>query len=126
MRDMDAEIKSIRRGLTTQNYPFNRTLCKEVLPGVCMKTGASLSFVNYIVYRYFFTISPMKGAPEMFTLPVYVGIDYHTNTLQICVMNQQRKILANQSVENDPEAVFKIVAIYGSNVHVALEACTGV
>jgi len=61
----------------------------------------------------------------VFDLPVYVGIDYHTNTLQVCVMNQQRKILANQSVENNPEAVFRIVTPFGSNVHVAIEACTG-
>jgi transposase len=61
----------------------------------------------------------------MHNLPVFIGIDYHTNTLQVCVMDQQRKILANQSVENDPEAVFKIVAPFGSNVHVAIEACNG-
>ena len=61
----------------------------------------------------------------MFNLPVYVGIDYHTHTLQVCVMNQQRKILANQSVENNPEAVFNIVAPFGNNVHAAIEACNG-
>jgi len=40
----------------------------------------------------------------MLTLPVFVGIDYHTYSIQVCVMNQQGKILANQSVPNDPEA----------------------
>ena len=62
----------------------------------------------------------------MFSLPVFVGIDYHTNTIQVCVMDQQRKILANQAVANDPEAVFRIVAPFGSNVHAAIEASTGV
>jgi len=47
----------------------------------------------------------------MFNLPVFVGIDYHTNTLQVCVMNQQRKILVNQSVEHSPESVFPIWAV---------------
>ena len=61
----------------------------------------------------------------MFNLPVFVGIDYHTNTLQVCVMDSQRKILANQSVANSAEAVFRIVATFGSNVHVAIEACNG-
>ena len=61
----------------------------------------------------------------MLNLPVFVGIDYHTTTIQVCVMDQQRHILANQSVENSSEAVFRIVAPFGSNVHVAIEACNG-
>jgi len=55
----------------------------------------------------------------MFNVPVYVAIDYHTHTLQVCIMDSQRKILANQSVANDPETVFNLIAIYGNNVHVA-------
>jgi len=62
----------------------------------------------------------------MFNLPLFVGLDYHTHTIQVCVMNQQRQILVNQSVANDPEAVFRLVAPFGSNVHVAIEASTGV
>ena len=60
----------------------------------------------------------------MFNLPIYVGLDYHTNTIQVCVMDQQRRILANQSVENSAEAVFRVVAPFGSNVNVAIEAWT--
>jgi transposase len=62
----------------------------------------------------------------MFNLPVFVGIDYHTHPIQVCVMDQQRKILINQSVDNDPAAVFRLVAPFGSNVHAAIEASTGV
>jgi transposase len=62
----------------------------------------------------------------MFNLPVFVGIDYHTKTIQVCVMDSQRKILANQSVANDPESVFRVVAPFGSNVSAAIEASTGV
>ena len=61
----------------------------------------------------------------MFNLPVFVGIDYHQKVVQVCVMDQQRKILANQSVGNDPEAVLRVVAPFGSNVHAAIEASTG-
>ena len=61
----------------------------------------------------------------MFNLPIFVGIDYHTHTLQVCVIDQQKKILANQSVENHAEAVFRIVAPFGTHVHVAIEACNG-
>ena len=62
----------------------------------------------------------------MFNLPLFVGIDYHTHVLQVCVMDQQRKILVNQSVPNDPEAVFRLVAPFGTNVFAAIEASTGV
>jgi transposase len=61
----------------------------------------------------------------MFNLAVYVGIDYHQQTIQVCIMDSQRKILANQSVDNDPKAVFRVIAPFCSNVHVAIESCTG-
>ena len=62
----------------------------------------------------------------MFNLPVFVGIDYHTHIIQVCVMNQQGKILVNQSVPNDPESVFRVVAPFGNNISAAIEARTGV
>lgn len=62
----------------------------------------------------------------MLNLPVFVGIDYHQKVIQVCVMDQQKKILTNQTVENDPEAVFRVVAPFGSNVYAAIEASTGV
>ena len=46
----------------------------------------------------------------MFSLPVFVGLDYHQKVIQVCVMDQTRKILANQSVENDPATVLRYVA----------------
>ena len=58
----------------------------------------------------------------MFNLPVFVGLDYHTKTIQVCVMDQKGKILANQSVANDLHAVFRVVAPYGNNVYAAIEA----
>ena len=61
----------------------------------------------------------------MFSLPVFVGLDYHQKVIQVCVMDQTRKILANQSVENDPAAVLRVVAPFGANVHAAIEASTG-
>ena len=61
----------------------------------------------------------------MFNLPIYVGLDYHLNTIQVCVMNQQRKILLNTSVANDASQVYKIIIPFGSNVSAAIEACSG-
>jgi transposase len=62
----------------------------------------------------------------MSSLPVFVGIDYHQNVIQVCMMDQNRKILANQSVPNNPGAVFQVVGACGSHVRVAIEASTGV
>jgi len=64
----------------------------------------------------------------MFKSPVFVGLDYHLHVIQVCVMDQTRKILLNQSVGNSPDAVHRIVSLFGSgdNVKVAIEASTGV
>jgi transposase len=61
----------------------------------------------------------------MFNLPIFVGLDYHQKIVQVCVMDQNRNILLNQAIENAPEAVLRVVAPYGSNVHAAIEACAG-
>ena len=90
-----------------------------------MKIGASFSFVRYS-YLMIFYPTQQKGAPEMLNLPVFIGIDYHQKVIQVCVMDHQRKILANHSVENSPESVFRVVAPFGSNVRAAIEASTGV
>ena len=57
----------------------------------------------------------------MFSLPIFVGLDYHQKVIQVCVMDQTRKILANQSVENDPAAVLRVVAPFSGNVHAAID-----
>jgi len=41
-------------------------------------------------------------------------------------MNQQGNILVNQSVPNDPESVFRVVAPFGKNISAAIETSTGV
>ena len=42
----------------------------------------------------------------MYNLPVFVGLDYHQNVIQVCVMDQNRKILVNQAVGNDPNSFY--------------------
>ena len=34
----------------------------------------------------------------MLSLPIFFGLDYHQNSIQVCVMDQNRKILVHQSV----------------------------
>ena len=42
---------------------------------VCMKTGDSLFSMS--------SIEP-KEAPKTFSLPVFVGLDYHRKSIQVC------------------------------------------
>jgi len=61
----------------------------------------------------------------MTTLPVYVGLDYHQSSIQVCVMDAAGKVLVNRSCENRRQAVMEAVASVGKPVRVAIEACTG-
>ena len=59
------------------------------------------------------------------SLVLFVGIDYHQDTIQVCVMNRQGKVLRNRACGNDWRAVRQIVAARGRRVRVAIEACCG-
>jgi len=61
----------------------------------------------------------------MFTVPVFVGLDYHQSTIQVCVMDASGKVLANRACQNRWQAVRDLVAAVGVPVRVAIEACTG-
>jgi transposase len=54
-----------------------------------------------------------------------VGIDYHQDSVQVCVLDGQGKRLANRSVENEASAVGRLARQHGRPVRVALEACCG-
>lgn len=61
----------------------------------------------------------------MSKVTVYVGLDYHKDSIQVCVMDSSGKILVNRSCSNRAEAVVALVAPYGLDVHAAIEACSG-
>jgi transposase len=61
----------------------------------------------------------------MSTLPVYVGLDYHQDGLQVCVLDPAGKICCNRPCPNDTDVLVPLVDRYGSAVHIALECCTG-
>lgn len=59
-------------------------------------------------------------------VPVYVGLDYHSETIRVCVMDVEGETLVNRSVANDPAAVVDLVRVNGGLVRaVAIEACCG-
>lgn len=59
-------------------------------------------------------------------VPVYVGLDYHEETIRVCVMDVEGGTVVNRNVANDPGAVRDLVRTHGGLVReVAIEACCG-
>lgn len=59
-------------------------------------------------------------------VPVYLGLDYHDETIRVCVMDEQGVVLANRNVANEVGAVRELVQRLGGLVRgVAIEACCG-
>lgn len=59
-------------------------------------------------------------------VPVYVGLDYHDQTIRVCVMKDDGGVLCNRNAANDPRAVRQLVERLDVSVRgVALEACCG-
>lgn len=57
---------------------------------------------------------------------VFVGLDYHTNSIQVCVLDTSGEVLVNRSCENSCDAVAGLIGRTGAKtVHAALEACCG-
>lgn len=56
---------------------------------------------------------------------VFVGLDYHQDSVQVCVMDRPGRVLRNDVCENDALVIATVVENYGSVVHAAIESCTG-
>ena len=61
----------------------------------------------------------------MSSVPVFVGIDYHQDSVQVCVLSADGTALVNRSVDNDAAAIARLVARHGRSARVAIEACCG-
>ena len=61
----------------------------------------------------------------MVSVPYFVGIDYHKEKEQVCIINQEGEILRNVSVKNDADTIANIVRPYGVPLRAAIEACCG-
>jgi hypothetical protein len=44
----------------------------------------------------------VSGATDMEIVQVYVGLDDHSETIRVCVMDVEGETLVNRSVANDP------------------------
>jgi len=56
---------------------------------------------------------------------MFVGLDYHTDWIQVCILAQDGRQLANRRVINDVTAVVEFIESRGIPAVVALEACAG-
>lgn len=61
----------------------------------------------------------------MNSVPCFVGLDYHQDSVQVCVLDQQGKQLLNRSCPNDWQIIAQAVQRVGQVQRAALEACGG-
>lgn len=61
----------------------------------------------------------------MSNVPVFVGLDYHQDSIQVCVLNQQGDVLLNRSSGNDCQELNRLVSRLGVVQRVGIEACCG-
>lgn len=61
----------------------------------------------------------------MSSVPVFVGLDYHQDFVQVCVLDRKGSPLCNRSVENDARAIQQVATRYGVPRRIAVEACCG-
>ena len=61
----------------------------------------------------------------MSSIPVFVGLDYHQDSVQVCVFDAQGRQLVNRSVANDANVIQRVATRHGAPTRVAIEACCG-
>ena len=61
----------------------------------------------------------------MSNVPVFVGLDYHQDSIQVCVLDERGEVLLNRSVGNDWRELGRLVSPLGVVRRVGIEACCG-
>ena len=61
----------------------------------------------------------------MVSVALYVGLDYHQDSVQVCVMDLKGEILINRKVKNRVNAVIGLIQRFGQPAGVGIEACCG-
>jgi transposase len=54
-----------------------------------------------------------------------VGLDYHQDSIRVCILDQDGKELFNRNCPNSVEAVGETILSYGTSARCAIEACCG-
>jgi len=61
----------------------------------------------------------------MARIPVFVGLDYHKDSVHVCVLDAAGKQLVNRQCVNDWQSIEQMVRRQGVPCRVAIEACNG-
>ena len=61
----------------------------------------------------------------MSNVVVFVGLDYHDEFVQVCVLDKEGRQLANRECRNTWRAIRDCVAPHGDRVQAAIESCAG-
>lgn len=61
----------------------------------------------------------------MSIVSLFVGLDYHKDSIRVCVLGGNGEELLNRNCANDVEAVAEMIADFGRPETVAIEACCG-
>ena len=61
----------------------------------------------------------------MSKLPVFVGLDYHQSSVQVCVLSREGRRLVNRAAANQAGAIAELARRHGEPERVAIEACCG-
>jgi len=56
---------------------------------------------------------------------IWVGLDYHQKTTQVCVVDEHGEVLCNRSVPSEIGRIVQTIERHGCAEVVAIEACTG-
>jgi hypothetical protein len=59
----------------------------------------------------------------MSNVPLFVGLDYHQDSIQVCVLDQQGKVLLNRSAGNDCQELSRLVQPLGVVQRVGVRVC---
>jgi transposase len=61
----------------------------------------------------------------MSNVPIFVGLDYHQDSIQVCVVDQRGEVLLNRSVQNDSQDLRRVIEPLGRVQRAGIEACCG-
>lgn len=59
------------------------------------------------------------------SLPSFVGLDYHQDSVQVCVLDSSGNILTNRSISNDAQSIARVCLQHGKPKRMSIEACCG-